>query len=178
MVVLGLLLAMRGTAVAGLLDPLAFPSLGVFPTTPGNYTLLSNSSFAVLFGPGGTFIGEHYQDTPGHYLSVFDFDSINLVSGVNILPFNSPVTMPVVLLSRGDATISGTLDVSAGVGSPSIMGGGGLGGYPGGDPNSPFTYTGPGGGYVGNVGAMHGELLALSGGGGGFGGPGMYGSGV
>jgi hypothetical protein len=173
MVVLGLLLAMRGRASAGPLDPFAFPSLGAFPTTPGNYTLISLPMVALseLTGPGGTFTSV-LASSGSSPVEVFDFNSINLVSGMRISANTVAGNPPIVFLSRSNAIIAGTLDVSAGGQPMTVTSVGGPGaGYPG------YPETNPGYGNPGVIGSSHGTTLFLSGsGGGGFGGPGTAGS--
>ncbi len=175
MTVLGLVLATRDAATAGPLDPSAFATQGMFPTAPGDYTIWLGPGSAELSGPGGMFVAVTYQDSPGHFVSVFDFDSINLTKSVNISTSSAPGSYPVVFLSRGDAIISGTLDVSAGGQAMNVSALNGPGGYAGGY----YPDNGPGGGLSGPSGDLHGTILGVSGGGGGgFGGPGSSGSAV
>jgi hypothetical protein len=172
MIVLSLLLAMRGRASAGPLDPFAFTSLGAFPTTPGDYTLINLSppfgGPIQLTGPGGTFTSV-FASSGSSPVLVFDFDSINLVSGMRISANTIANSPPIVFLSRSNAIIAGTLDVSAGGQPMTVTSVGGPGaGYP-------FPNSGIGG--IGAIGSSHGTTIFLSGsGGGGFGGPGTAGS--
>src|SRR5579864_1144789 len=153
-VTISLMLAVEECATAGILDPNAFPSQGAFPTTPGGYTI---EDFLIV-GPGGISI-------PAVGFNTWDFDSINIRPDMN---FFARGRLPVVLLSRGDIAVDGSLSGSAYVsGFMSTAGVGGPGGYAGG---SQFSGTGggPGGGSrgTGNSG----------GGGGGYGGAGGNGA--
>jgi hypothetical protein len=155
--IFGLLLGLCCPALANPIDPFAFTSLGAFPTAPGSY-LVQTLDLAVptLTEPDGTVLHGAYASG----LAVFDFDTILLGSGV-LLSANGHGTAPLVLLSRSDATIAGTIDVS-GAGFPA-------GFHVGGD-------NGPGGGLVGAIASFHGTTLAVAGsGGGGLGGPGHEG---
>ena len=101
---------------------------------------------------------------------MFDFSSINMGSGqsLGINSLSPPPDAPLALLSRGDITINGTIDVSA--------------------PGLPFLFpgaSGPGGGSGTGAGGEGGSTtisvpgisygLQGGGGGGGFGGPGYAG---
>ena len=124
---LAVLLGAVRWAEAAPLDPNAFAlsGTGAFPTLPGTYTI-NTSGVPTISGPGGTISGQIYSDTTGHQLAVFDFSSIAIGSSET---FNASGTYPLVLLSRGDASIAGTVNVSASgyVGGP----GGGGGATPG-----------------------------------------------
>jgi len=142
------------------LNPLDFLSLGAFPTAPGMYTIDTRGTTPTLSGPGGTFSG-----VVSGGVAVFDFDSITIGNGQTLVntaftvPAASP--LPVALLSRGDATINGTVNVSASYNiSPAL----GIGGPGGGSSD-----TGPGAGGRSSPGLG-------GGGGGGFGGPGGAGA--
>jgi hypothetical protein len=152
--IIGLLLGLCCPALANPIDPFAFPSLGAFPTAPGSYLVQTLDPVApTLSEPDGTVLHGTYFSG----LAVFDFDTILLGSGV-LLSANGHGTAPLVLLSRSDATIAGTIDVS-GAGFPA-------GFHVSGD-------NGPGGGLVGAIASFHGTTLAVAGSGsGGFGGPG------
>jgi hypothetical protein len=155
--IFGLLLGLCCPALANPIDPFAFTSLGAFPTAPGSYLVQTLDPVApTLTEPDGTVLRGAYSSG----LAVFDFDAILLGSGV-LLSANGHGTAPLVLLSRSDATIAGTIDVS-GAGFPA-------GFHVSGD-------NGPGGGLVGAIASFHGTTLAVAGsGGGGFGGPGRDG---
>src|SRR6516165_10037150 len=102
--VLGLAVAVGApTARGGPLDPGAFPSLGTLNITSGSYTFntttdqLLDSSNNVLF-TGVTFNG----------IAVFDFSQIAIGGGT----FTGTGSQPLALLSQGNVTINGTIDVS------------------------------------------------------------------
>src|SRR5271157_173772 len=121
---LAVLLGAVRWAEAGPLDPngFALSGTGAFPTLPGTYTI-NTPGIPTISGPGGTIIsGQIYSDAPGHDLAVFDFSSIAIGSSET---FNASGTLPLVLLSRGDASIAGTVNVSA---SGAVGGPGGGGG--------------------------------------------------
>jgi len=155
------------------LNPLDFLSLGAFPTAPGMYTIDTRGTTPTLSGPGGTFSG-----VVSGGVAVFDFDSITIGNGQTLVntaftvPAASP--LPVALLSRSDATINGSVDVSAllyfggpggGNGSPGSggPGAGGPGGsfYDPGPPNIEYVGGGGGGGFGGSGGA--GGSISLNG---------------
>ena len=123
-----------------------FASLGAFPTAPGTYAIDTNGPSPSLSGPGNVSI----RGEVSNGIAVFDFTTINIGSGETITASGA---FPLALLSRGDITINGTIDVSA------SNTGGGPGGGAGGDTS---TQTGIGGGPGGGS----------FGSGGGFGGPG------
>jgi len=125
---LAVLLGAVRWAEAGPLDPNAFAlsGTGAFPTLAGTYTI-NTSGTPTISRPGGTTIsGQIYSDAPGHELAVFDFNAIAIGSSET---FDASGTLPLVLLARGDASIAGTVNVSASnvVGGP----GGGGGATPG-----------------------------------------------
>jgi hypothetical protein len=103
---LAVLLGAVRWAEAGPLDPNAFAlsGTGAFPTLPGTYTI-NTSGTPTISGPGGTIFGQIYNG-----LAVFDFSSLAIGSGQT---FDASGTLPLVLLSRGNASIAGTVDVSA-----------------------------------------------------------------
>jgi hypothetical protein len=155
-IVPAVLLSWGPEAGAGPLSPSDFDlsGSGTFPTAPGSYTI-DTSGTPTISGPGGTTItGSVSTDAAGHSIAVFDFNSIAIGAGET---FTASGSLPLALLSRGDATIGGLIDGSGrgifgGAGGPG--GGAGASGVPQGG--------GPGGGsYVPNAG-----------GGGGFGGKG------
>jgi hypothetical protein len=144
-----------------ILDPNAFASLGAFPTAAGVYIVDGSFTATISLPGGGSIQGVFFNG-----LTVFDFDSINITPGMTFVGNGLPGSrFPIVLLSRGNAVIAGTVDVSAvgGLGGP-----GGFSGNPDRDRGD-----GPGGGGTGHVGVIHtGFIGAGGGGGGGFGGPG------
>ena len=108
--------------------------------------------------------------------ALFDFNSINVTASQYF--GGGSGSLPLALLSRGDAVVSGTIDVSANssyappVGGPGGGGGGSLGGI-----GSSFPGAGPGGGGGGLIPTPSGQpQLSSGGGGGGFGGPGGTGA--
>ena len=131
-------------AEAGPLDPNAFAlsGTGAFPTLPGQY-LINTSGTPTIYGPVGNISGQIYNG-----LAVFDFSSLAIGSGQT---FDATGALPLVLLSRGDASIAGTLNVSGsfGVGGP----GGGGGSNPGPGAGSYIFEGGSGGGFGGVGGA-------------------------
>jgi hypothetical protein len=167
----GLLLGSVGQAQAGSLNPFDFASLGAFPSAPGNYTF--DTSDATLSGPGGSWTGVVYNG-----IAVFDFNSINVTAGQYFLGGSG--SLPLALLSRSDALVSGTIDVSAYSSYLSPVGGpgGGGGGVPGGGgAYSASPGAGPGGGGGGLTPMPSGQpQVSSGGGGGGFGGPGGTGA--
>ena len=76
------------------------------------YTIDTGGTTPRLTGPGviDPIYGVVYTDSPGHSVAVFDFDAITIASGETI---NATGSLPVALLSRGDVTINGTVNVSA-----------------------------------------------------------------
>jgi PEP-CTERM motif len=139
---------MPAPGLAGPLDPNAFSSLGAFPSLSGSYSINTSAAMApTLTEPGGaTITGVYYQDSPGHTVAVFDFSSISMTSSQTITATGAA---PVALLSRGDATIGGTINVN---GSGSSGGAGAL--YSGVGVGLSNSYaSGSGGGFGGNGGA-------------------------
>ncbi len=173
---IGLALAIGGfVSLAGLsriasadfLDPTAFASLGAFPIAPGAYSVVEGTSasgaYVDLTGPGGFFLAGTFSGG----LAVFDFDSINLTANQSLTAVPGGPNLPIAFLSRGDATIAGTVNFQAStMPNVSLYTGfaGGLGGGSGGA--STFGGSGAGGGSSGI------PLGAQGGGGGGFGAPG------
>ena len=105
----GLWLGAAGRVQADPLNPLDFPSLGAFPTAPGDYTINTGGT-PTLTGPGGTTL----TGVVSRGIAVFDFDAINVTSGQTFFGTGS---FPLALLSRTNATFAGTIDGS-GSGSP------------------------------------------------------------
>ena len=174
-------------AAAGPLDPLDFASLGALSL--GTYTYEFNGTTPTLSsGPGVTFTGVLYSDSPGHQIAVFDFTSINL-SGLTYASPSNPLASgapALALLSRGDITVGGTIDVSAPGGFNQH---GGPGGFDGGAFGPGSGGSGPGGGGAGASASVSVPTnppfgptihygLSGGGGGGGFGGPGNTGMSV
>jgi hypothetical protein len=158
---LAVLLGAVRWAEAGPLDPNAFAlsGTGAFPTLAGTYTI-NTSGIPTISRPGGTTIsGQIYSDAPGHELAVFDFNAITIGSSET---FNASGTLPLVLLSRGDASIAGTVNVSASgvVGGP---GGGGGGGTTLGPGAGSYLFAGGSGGGFGGAGGASGAFIFLTG---------------
>ena len=112
--VLAVLVGGAGRAGAGPLNPGDFPlsDSGVFPTAAGTFTF--DTSNLTLTGPGITTPIQGSLSTTG--VAVFDFNAIT-VGGDQVFvsqnPFTGVTTPPLALLSRGDVTIDGKIDVSA-----------------------------------------------------------------
>jgi len=154
---LAVLLGAVRWAEAGPLDPNAFAlsGTGTFPTLAGTYTI-NTSGIPTISGPGGTIIsGQIYSDAPGHDLAVFDFSSIAIGSSET---FNASGTLPLVLLSRGDASIAGTVNVSA---SGAVRGPGGGGGATPGPGAGNYVFEGGSGGGFGGAGGASGAYIAI-----------------
>lgn len=118
----GILLA--GAARAGALDPQAFASLGTLNLTTNSYVLDSSGPKPRLLdaATNTVFTGVFYdQSLPSGsnfwgfdtVVAVFDFTSVSIASNVTV---TLQGTNPVVILSRGDATVNGILDASGGNG--------------------------------------------------------------
>ena len=120
---LALWLGWAGQAAAGPLNPLDFASLGSFPTEGGTFTFTSGQ-FPVLEGPGTAVSGVVFNG-----IAVFDFSSITVASNQ---VFTGTGAFPIALLSRGDITVNGLIDVSgtSGEGGLTIGAGGAGGGVP------------------------------------------------
>jgi len=158
---LAVLLGAVRWAEAGPLDPNAFTlsGTGAFPTLAGTYTI-NTSGTPTISRPGGTTIfGQIYSDVPGHDLAVFDFSAIAIGSSET---FDASGTLPLVLLARGDASIAGTVNVSASgaVGGP---GGGGGGGTTLGPGAGSYLFAGGSGGGFGGAGGASGAFIFLTG---------------
>ncbi len=138
-----------GQAAAGPLNPLDFTSRGAFPSAPGAYTINTTGPNPTLTEPDGTAL----TGIVSNGIAVFDFNSIAVGSGQTFVGTGS---LPLALLSQGDATINGSINVSA---------------------TSPLFYFqptpgGPGGGGGGGAFEGRGAPPASAGGGPGGGGPG------
>ena len=107
MAVLAVLVGGAGRAEAGPLDPLdpQFPSLGAFPTAAGTFTF--DTSNLTLTGPGITTPIPGSLSTTG--VAVFDFSAITVSSDQ---VFVGTGALPLALLSQGNVTVNGTIDVS------------------------------------------------------------------
>jgi PEP-CTERM motif len=171
--VLAVLAGCVGRAEAGPLNPFDFPSLGAFPTAPGTYTFSYNDSVQgiVLTEPNGAIL------TPVllNGIAVFDFDAVTVggnqaIDGITPPLGSSQVFPALAILSRGDFTINGSIDVSA---NSSIFGGYPVLFLPGG-PGGFGTESGPGAGGFGFQTSMADGFSNA--GGGGFGGSGGNGS--
>lgn len=147
-------LAYAGTASAVLLNPGDFSSLGSLDANSGAWTV--NTDSLVMTNSVNTYNGVLSGGT-----AVFTFDNINISSGITMVGSGSN---SLALLSRGSATVAGTINISG-----ESAGGFDTGPNPG----------GPGGGAGGQAGAAGGGTGGGSGGsgvlgagGGGFGGAG------
>jgi PEP-CTERM motif len=144
-------------SLAGPLDPTQFTSLGTLSlTTAGTYYISGNT----LTVGSTTYTGVNYYG-----ITVFDFTSINIGSGVTLTAtanFDQPFGSPVAFLSQTSANIAGTINVSAnnyenGPGANFLgAGGNGATGYLGVLGPGGVVYTGAGGGGFGGSGG-HGE---------------------
>jgi hypothetical protein len=152
------------------------------PTAAGTYyfdtstlTLNAAGPFGPLGPPGPTLLtGVDYNG-----IAVFDFNSIAVGSDqvfVSQYPFSDVTTPPLALLSRGDVTIKGTIDVSAPqLSFPLLSPPGGPGGFgsssgPGAGGNGDLTapifpganYSAPSGGGFGGRGGNGGSVVVSS----------------
>ncbi len=120
-----------GPAVAGQLDPSAFPSQGTLTLSSGTYTITTNGA-AVLMNSSGTVLATGTTFSQGGSfdptISVLDFNSISIGTGVTI---NVTGSDPLALLSRGMVTISGTINADGQNGENASAGGLGGAGGPG-----------------------------------------------
>ena len=166
-----------GRAGAGPLNPGDFTPVGPFPTAAGTFTF--NTSSLTLTGPGITTPIQGSLSTTG--VAVFDFNAITVASDqvfVSQSPLFNVTTPPLALLSRGDVTINGTINVSAPPftsppysplsGAPGGPGGFGSGGGPGGGSGGseiPATgaFSSPGGGGFGGSGGNGGRVALVPG---------------
>ena len=127
--VLAVLVGGAGRAGAEPLNPLDFASLGAFPTAAGTFTF--DTSNLTLTGPGITTPIQGSLSTIG--VAVFDFNAITAASDqffVSQYPLSGVTTPPLALLSRGDITIDGKIDVSAPQPfTPQLFSPGGPGGF-------------------------------------------------
>ncbi len=161
MFVVGACLGFASSAAAAPLDPNGFTSLGTLNVNSG--TLSINTSTLQVSG-AASFTGVAQAQGGGlPEIAVFTFDSVNIGASVTVTFSGS---RPVALLSKGNAVIGATLDVSGSAAQDDFVGAGGpAGGASGGSggihdpPANPTAGNGPGGGGV-------------AGGGGGFGGVG------
>src|SRR5262245_50751810 len=127
-------------------------------------------------------VPEPKSDFPNY--GVFNYTTYNIPAGVTIKYKPNSRNTPLIILTQGDVTIGGKIDISGGNGSAAVFGapspnGGGLGGVGGfnggrgGFSFDPFLSgvagDGPGGGSPGAIG------LGICASSGGFGGPGANG---
>ena len=159
-----------GRAPLNLLD---FASLGAFPTAAGTFTF--DTSNLTLTGPGITTPIQGSLSTTG--VAVFDFNAITVASDqvfVSQYSFSGVTTPPLALLSRGDITIDGKIDVRpsqpftpqlfspggpGGFGSDSGPGAGGAGGTTA----YAFSFSNPGGGGFDGSGGNGGRGYSVPG---------------
>ena len=110
--VLAVLVGGAGRAGAGPLNPEDFPlsDSGVFPTAAGTFNF--DTSNLTLTGPGITTPIQGSLSTTG--VAVFDFNAITVASDQVLVSQNPSfvTTPPLALLSRGDITIDGKIDLS------------------------------------------------------------------
>lgn len=158
----------------------------------GSLCATSGSSFAA-YSSGSTGVDGAFNPTTSQSIQlppdgIFNYTSLNIPTGVIITYIKNAANTPVTILVSGDATIAGTIDVSATNPTNSLTDGGvaGPGGYNGGLGGSPggnsagwvAGYTGlnigraglgPGGGAPGAVSSSNfywsGFKLAVGGGG-------------
>ena len=164
-----------GGRAAGSLRPL-ISLIGCISQRPGMYTFNTTAPNPTLTEPDGTTL----TGIVSNGIAVFDFNSITVSSGQTLVGTGA---LPLALLSRGDATINGLINVSA---TPPQYYGQASAGGPGGGSGGNFGEFGPfgnggggpGGGGPGAVSLGSPGLSAssVSGGGGGFGGPGGAGA--
>ena len=145
------LLSASDDAIGGYLDPLAFKSLGAFPTLSGTYQISTSFDYTGQpglnfpavngFEGGPTISGVYY-----HGIAVFDFDSINIKSDMSIIAYGS---QPVAILSRGSIILAGSLSANGSYGGANGAAGGSFDGSFGDhsyDGHGPGAGKGPGGG--------------------------------
>jgi MYXO-CTERM domain-containing protein len=150
------------------LDPTAYPSLGALAVTSGTLTFdVDAATVSGAFSGTGKLV-----TTGGLPLTVFDFDTVNIGAGVTVVVTGS--VHGLVILSRGDATIAGTIRVDGGTGgaSASAVGAGVCGGGAGGTGAASPSVAGNAGIGVGGGGGGPSSMFDSMGGGGGFGGRG------
>jgi hypothetical protein len=157
--ILVLMGGLAGRAIAGPLDPLAFPSLGLFPA--GGYII--NTDTATISNP---FNVPLVTGVISNGIAVLDFD--NFAGN----PFVVTGSNPLAILSRSDIVIPGVIDVSAPTptsnypfSNPGGPGGYGSGNGPGGGGNGLESTNGslstPGGGGFGGAGGNGGAFFSL-----------------
>lgn len=123
---------------------------GAFTAVPGNYC-----TGVRLTSSGGSCVSD------ADCFAVFTFNSFNLGSG-DTIDFGSPSGLPLVILSKGGMTLSGTINANGGDSGSTSPGIGGPGGGEGGYESTGAEGSGAGGAGTSTTGA----------GGGGFGGAG------
>lgn len=158
-------------------------------TLTGGLFAVSASCFAA-YSSGSTGVDGIFNPTTSQSIQLppdglFNYTSVNIPAGVVITYIKNAANTPVTILSSGDVTIAGTIDVSAtqplsvsdaGIGGPGGYNGG-RGGQPGGaasawttnwtTPNIGRSGIGPGGGSPGPVhlATIWGKAIAAGGGG-------------
>ena len=123
-----LLGSIAGSAFGEPIDPNKFASLGTLSGAAGAYTLNTGdgTSTPTLIEPGGTTLdGVIFSQPSGGNVAVFDFNSLTINPD---MAFTITGSIPLVLLSRGDATIDSGLNVSGGAGGFFVGGAGVAGG--------------------------------------------------
>ena len=154
--------------LAGPLNPFDFQSQGTLAlTAPVTYIVNTIGSDPTLLAGGAV-----YHGVISNGIAVFDFDSVSIAAGATLLATGGDGSLPIALLSRSTANISGTINVSAlssksGAGV-SNTGGGGSGSFsPGTPPFSGPSSSGGGGGGFGGAGGKGEDFNILPGGAGG-----------
>lgn len=144
------------------LDPTKFASIGTLDVASGSIAIDTDTQ---KISGDATFTGIRHPQSGGPDIAVFVFDALKLGAKVSIKG-----SLPLALLSKTDATISSSLDVSA----PKPVGAGqaGPGGSAGGAGGKAYGESGlRGGGSGGGAGGQFSSsFYARPGAGGGFGG--------
>ncbi|MFN7929941.1 MAG: putative Ig domain-containing protein [Blastocatellia bacterium] len=147
------------------LNPASFTSLGASPfASAGTYTINTSKSLTapVLTKPDNTTINGVFFTSSGGEIAVFTFDSINIPANVTVQGLRNANSRPIALLSKGNITIDGTVNVNGGAGgdpTPDNIGGaGGAAGPGGGGGGGGGSFDGgtPGTGGVGFVSGNNG----------------------
>jgi hypothetical protein len=93
----------------GPLDPAAFTSLGANPfTLAGTYSIDTSGPTPVLTRPDTSTVNGVVSDG----IAVFTFDDIAIAAGMTVNGVQNAGSRPFALLSQGDLTVNGTVNVS------------------------------------------------------------------